>query len=77
MKNNKSTINKLCSSEQIKKFLNKIIIWNLSFMDQPITGKLIEINSDYFLIEMKDGRTLVARVDTVIAFGMAKKQVVA
>ena len=77
MKNNKSTINKLCSSEQIKKFLNKIIIWNLSFMDQPITGKLIEINGDYFLIEMKDGRTLVARVDTVIAFGMAKKQVVA
>jgi len=77
MKNNKSTINKLCSSEQIKKFLNKIIIWNLSFMDQPITGKLIEINSDYFLIEMKDGRTLVSRVDTVIAFGMAKKQVVA
>lgn len=74
MKNSINIKNKLCSYEQLKKFLNKIIIWNLSFMGQPITGKLIEINPDYFLIEMRDGRTLVARIDSIIGFGMAKKQ---
>ena len=74
MKNNKNTINKFCSYEQLEKFLCKIIIWNLSFMDKPITGKLLEINPEYFLIEMRDGRTLVARIDSIIGFGMAKKQ---
>jgi len=74
MKNNKNTINKFCSYEQLEKFLGKIIIWNLSFMDRPITGKLIEINSDYFLIEMRDGRTLVASINSIIGFGMVKHQ---
>lgn len=74
MKNNKNTINKFCSSEQLEKFLGKIIIWNLSFMDKPITGKLIEVNSDYFLIEMRDGRTLVASINSIIGFGMIKHQ---
>lgn len=69
-----STVNKFCSSEQLEKFLGKIIIWNLSFMDKPITGKLIEVNSDYFLIQMRDGRTLVARIDSIIGFGMVKHQ---
>jgi len=75
MKNNKKINNKFCSYEQMEKFLSKIIIWNLSFMDTPITGKLLEINPDYFLIQMRDGRTLVARIDSIIGFGMAKKQV--
>ena len=70
----KKNINGVCSHEQLKKFLNKVIIWNLSFMDRPTSGKLIEINKDYFVIEMLDGRTLVARIDTVIAFAMARKQ---
>lgn len=74
MKNNKNTINKFCSSEQLEKFLGKIIIWNLSFMDKPITGKLLEVNADYFLIQMRDGRTLVARIDSIIGFGMVKHQ---
>jgi len=74
MKNSKNTISKFCSYEQLEKFLCKIIIWNLSFMDKPITGKLIEVNPDYFLIEMRDGRTLVARVDSIIGFGMVKNQ---
>jgi hypothetical protein len=43
-------------------------------MDRPITGKLIEINSDYFLIEMRDGRTLVASINSIIGFGMVKHQ---
>ena len=74
MKNTKNKINKLCSHEQLEKFLNKIIIWNLSFMDKPITGKLLEVNSDYFLIEMRDGRTLVASINSIIGFGMIKHQ---
>jgi len=72
--NNKNSINKFCSYEQLEKFLGKIIIWNLSFMEKPITGKLLEVNSDYFLIEMRDGRTLVASINSIIGFGMAKKQ---
>ena len=43
-------------------------------MEKPITGKLLEVNSDYFLIEMRDGRTLVASINSIIGFGMAKKQ---
>ena len=74
MKNSKSTINKFCSSEQLEKFLSKVIIWNLSFMDKPITGKLLEVNADYFLIEMRDGRTLVASINSIIGFGMVKNQ---
>lgn len=74
MRNTKSTINKFCSSEQLEKFLGKVIIWNLSFMDKPITGKLLEVNRDYFLIEMKDGRTLVASLNSIIGFGMVKHQ---
>jgi hypothetical protein len=72
--NNKNSINKFCSYEQLEKFLGKIIIWNLSFMEKPITGKLLEVNSDYFLIEMRDGRTLVASINSIIGFGMARKQ---
>jgi len=74
MKNTKNTINKFCSSEQLEKFLGKVIIWNLSFMDKPITGKLLEVNHDYFLIEMRDGRTLVASLNSIIGFGMVKHQ---
>lgn len=74
MKNNKNTISKFCSSEQLEKFLGKIIIWNLSFMDKPITGKLLEVNPDFFLIEMRDGRTLVASIHSIIGFGMVKRQ---
>lgn len=74
MKNTKNTINKFCSSEQLEKFLGKIIIWNLSFMDKPITGKLLEVNPDFFLIEMRDGRTMVASIQSIIGFGMVKNQ---
>lgn len=74
MRNNKNTISKFCSSEQLEKFLSKVIIWNLSFMDKPITGKLLEVNPDYFLIEMRDGRTLVASINSIIGFGMVKHQ---
>ncbi len=56
------------------KFIGKIIIWNLSFMKGPITGRLIEVTDQHFLIEMRDGRMLVARLDCILGFGMAKKQ---
>ncbi len=73
-KHSTSSINKFCSSEQLAKFIGKICIWDLSFMDRPLTGKLLEVNNEYFLIEMRDGRTLVAKLDSVVAFGMAKRQ---
>lgn len=65
---------KFCSQEQLEKFKGKVCIWNLTFMDRPITGKLLEVNDECFLIEMRDGRTLVARLDCVSGFGMAKRQ---
>lgn len=74
MSNTTASTREFCSKEQLDKFLGKIIIWNLTFMDKPITGKLLEVNPGYFLIEMRDGRTLVASIGTVVAFGMAKYQ---
>jgi hypothetical protein len=71
----KDSINNVfCSQEQLEKFKGKVCIWNLAFMDRPLTGKLAEVNPDYFLIEMRDGRMLVARLDCVVGFGMAKHQ---
>jgi hypothetical protein len=69
-------INMFCSQEQLSKFIGKRCIWNLSFMDRPTTGRLIEVTEKYFLIEMVDGRTLVARLDCVIGFAIAKDQAI-
>ena len=52
-----------CSQEQLEKFKGKVCIWNLTFMDRPLTGKLLEVTDECFLIEMRDGRTLVARLN--------------
>lgn len=73
-KDSVSTINSLCSKEQLESFINKVCIWNLSFMKGPIVGQLIEINDKGFVLEMRDGRLLVARLDTVVGFGMVKNQ---
>jgi len=70
----RSESERFCSKEQLDRFLGKVCIWNLTFMDRPLTGKLIEVNNDYFLIEMRDGRTLVAGISCVLGFGMAKIQ---
>jgi hypothetical protein len=43
-------------------------------MGRPLTGKLLEVTDECVLIEMRDGRTLVARLDCVVGFGMAKHQ---
>ena len=71
-KSSKNSI--FCSQEQLEKFKGKVCIWNLTFMDRPLTGKLLEVTDECFLIEMPDGRTLVARLDCVVGFGMAKHQ---
>lgn len=73
-KNSESTIYNLCSKERFNSFINKISIWNLSFMRSPITAKLIEVNDDALVLEMRDGRILVARLGTIVGFGMIKKQ---
>ena len=70
----KKNNNEFCSKEQLEKFLNKICIWNLSFAERPLSGKLVEVTDEYFLIEMKDGRTLCARRDCINGFGMTRKQ---
>lgn len=73
-KNSDATINSFCSHEQLEKFLGKICIWNLSFMKSPITGRLIECNDNFILIEMRDGRTLCAKVNCINGFAMTKNQ---
>ena len=75
-KKNSKNGNEFCSKEQLEKFLNRICIWNLSFMERPLSGKLVEVTDEYFLIEMRDGRTLVARRDCIVGFGMTRKQAV-
>ena len=72
--NDKTTINTFCSREQLNRFIGKICIWNLSFMHSPVTGKLIECNDNFILIEMRDGRTLCAKINCINGFAMAKKQ---
>lgn len=73
-KNNKTPINSFCSSEQLVKFVGKICIFNLTFMNQGVTGRVKEVNDNFILLEMKDGRLLCARLDTILGFAMAKNQ---
>ncbi len=71
---NTSTINSFCSYEQLERFLGTICIFNLTFMDKSITGKVKEVNKNFILLEMRDGRLLCARMDTILGFGMVKNQ---
>jgi hypothetical protein len=73
-KNNKLSINSFCSQEQLEKFLNKICVFDLTFMDRSITGRVKEVSEDFVLLEMRDGRMLCARIDCVLGFGMVKNQ---
>jgi len=74
-KNNKiSSINSFCSSEQLVKFVGKLCIFNLTFMSQGVTGRVKEVNDNFILLEMRDGRLLCARIDSVLGFAMAKNQ---
>ena len=69
-----TTINSFCSYEQLEKFLGTICIFNLTFMDRSITGMVKEVNKNFILLEMRDGRLLCARMDTILGFGMVKNQ---
>ena len=71
---NTSTINSFCSYEQLEKFLGTICIFNLTFMDRSITGMVKEVGKDFILLEMRDGRLLCARMDTILGFGMVRNQ---
>ncbi len=63
-----------CSQEQLEKFLGTVCLFDLTFMKNPITGRIIEVNKDYLLLEMRDGRLLCARIDCILGFGMVKNQ---
>ncbi len=73
-KNNKLSINSFCSQEQLEKFLDKVCVFDLSFMDRSVTGRVKEVSKDFILLEMRDGRLLCARIDCVQGFGMVKNQ---
>ena len=69
-----TTINSFCSYEQLEKFLGTICVFNLTFMKRSITGMVKEVSKDFILLEMRDGRLLCARLDTILGFGMVKNQ---
>jgi len=71
---NTTTINSFCSYEQLERFLGTICTFNLTFMDRSITGMVKEVGKDFILLEMRDGRLLCARMDTIMGFGMVKNQ---
>ena len=73
-KNNKVSINSFCSKEQLEMFLDKVCVFDLSFMERSITGRVKEVGKDFLLLEMRDGRLLCARIDCVLGFGMVKTQ---
>jgi hypothetical protein len=54
----------------LERFLGTICIFNLTFMDRSITGMVKEVGKDFILLEMRDGRLLCARMDTIMGFGM-------
>jgi hypothetical protein len=58
----------------MEKFLGTICIFNLTFMKRSITGMVKEVGKDFILLEMRDGRLLCARLDTILGFGMVKNQ---
>ena len=73
-KNNKNNNYRFCSKSQLDRFMGKVCVWNLSFMRNPICGKLIEVTDSYFLIEMQDGRALVASIESIVGFGMTRNK---
>jgi hypothetical protein len=73
-KRNNTGIKSFCSLEQLEKFLGKVCVFDLTFMDRSITGEIKEVNGDFILLEMRDGRLLCARIDCVLGFGMVKNQ---
>ncbi len=73
-KNNKVSTNNFCSNEQLEKFLDKVCVFDLTFMERSITGRVKEVGKDFILLEMRDGRLLCARIDCVLGFGMVKNQ---
>ena len=50
---NTTTINSFCSKEQLEKFLNKVCVFDLTFMDKSITGMVKEVNKNFILLEMR------------------------
>jgi hypothetical protein len=49
----------------VEPFMNKINAYAFKFMDKSITGRLIEKNGDYIMIEMKSGGVICAHLDTL------------
>ena len=71
---NTTTINSFCSYEQLERFLGTICVFDLTFMKRSITGMVKEVGKDFILLEMRDGRLLCARMDTILGFGMVRNQ---
>jgi hypothetical protein len=51
----------------IEPFLGKINAYVFRFMDNSITGRLVEQNGDYLTIELKSGSVIVAHIDSLVS----------
>jgi|WetSurSiteA1Bulk_404760.scaffolds.fasta_scaffold54363_1 hypothetical protein len=74
MLNKTDSVKTFCSKEQLEKQLGKTHVWNLTFLERTITGKLVEVGGDFVIIELRDNRRIVARADTILGFGETKSQ---
>lgn len=64
----------ICSSEHLNSFKDKVIIMNTTFVPRPITGRVIEIGPEFLVLEQRDGRKVVARIDSIVSFAMTRNQ---
>ena len=58
--NKQNTIN-------IEPFMGKINAYVFRFMDKSITGRLVEKNGDFLIIELKSGSVIVAHIGSLVS----------
>ena len=49
----------------IDPFMGKINGYKLSFFENSTVGRLLEKNGDYITIELRDGKVIVAHIDSL------------
>jgi len=51
----------------VEPFMQKINAYKFNFMNNSITGRLIEKNGDFISVEMKSGSIIVAHIDSLVS----------
>ncbi len=51
----------------LSEYNNKVNAYRLSFLEDSITGRLVEQNGDYIKIATRSGNLIVAHIDTLLS----------